>query len=533
MSIRQSMWDHLGIALPDLPYERSELEMQEKGSTAWAAHSHTPISVVEWTDFQSKIAEASRTPETTVIVDANVAGRMNEQVLKEVTREEHVTDNAETLLRTAFQTVRANLRFKQDSRFTLSSPDLIAVRLPPGKGQEAGTIPANAYSSPENRARAKREALAARTVLFTFETKPFWKFRFLFDDASQSTNFLVSRWEYPSGYTPEQIRDEDDLPEDWDRDKKKVFHLIRQAYGQMVSSKLRYGIIHLYEVWWFCSRDAEGTLKISPPVMKEATSPSVLQIIIALAGFDDLFLEEVAVHPGSAIKARDSKLKAEKRKRKDVSRGSAGGKNPPSWGGKEQGGNKLKPRSLKPCLADPTGFASRVFMWDCEVLDFNDNVKLLSTKKDPSVLIKIPHDPQAENVAEEMEREAAIYYELSGNADVENATAKFYGFSTHLGVPLLCISKEGPDFEDIGVENLSKELKRSAVESLRCLSRAGLVHRDLALRNIVQSAEDPKQAKIIDFGRAEFIEDQRLLQAQVERLESILGTNATAHSSEN
>jgi tRNA A-37 threonylcarbamoyl transferase component Bud32 len=89
-------------------------------------------------------------------------------------------------------------------------------------------------------------------------------------------------------------------------------------------------------------------------------------------------------------------------------------------------------------------------------------------------------------------------------------------------VPLLCLGLEGLDFEDIGVENLSHELKVSAVESLQLLSQAGLLRHDLALRNIVQSKENPKQAKIIDFGRAEFTEDRHLLQEQVEFLKSIL-----------
>lgn len=100
--------------------------------------------------------------------------------------------------------------------------------------------------------------------------------------------------------------------------KEKAFHLIRQVYGQKVSSQLRYGIIHIYEVWWFCCRDEEGNLRISSPVMKEATSPSVLQSIKAMAGFDDLFLEDVTIHPGSATKAANPRLENRKRKRGDV-----------------------------------------------------------------------------------------------------------------------------------------------------------------------------------------------------------------------
>jgi predicted Ser/Thr protein kinase len=151
-----------------------------------------------------------------------------------------------------------------------------------------------------------------------------------------------------------------------------------------------------------------------------------------------------------------------------------------------------------------------------------DNVKLLSSNKYPSVLIKMQRNSRERHVTDEMEREAAIYSELMENTDVKKAIAVFHGFSTHLGVPILCLGLEGPDFEDIGAENLPHELKVSAVESLQLLSQAGLLHHDLALRNIVQSKENPKQAKIIDFGRAEFTEDRHLLQKQVEFLKSIL-----------
>jgi tRNA A-37 threonylcarbamoyl transferase component Bud32 len=81
---------------------------------------------------------------------------------------------------------------------------------------------------------------------------------------------------------------------------------------------------------------------------------------------------------------------------------------------------------------------------------------------------------------------------------------------------------EGTDFDDMGIENLSEELKMSAVKSLRRLSQSGLLHNDVALRNIVQSRNDPKRAKILDFGRAEFSDDERLLQKQTEDLKFLL-----------
>lgn len=97
-----------------------------------------------------------------------------------------------------------------------------------------------------------------------------------------------------------------------------------------------------------------------------------------------------------------------------------------------------------------------------------------------------------------------------------------------MGVSLLCTAQEGSDFEDIGVENLSDDLKVSAVECLYTLSKAGLLHNDIALQNVVQCRLNPNAAKLIDFGKAEFTTDLHLLQEQVEELCKLLQMNSIA-----
>ena len=88
---------------------------------------------------------------------------------------------------------------------------------------------------------------------------------------------------------------------------------------------------------------------------------------------------------------------------------------------------------------------------------------------------------------------------------------------------MVFLSMEGSNFDDIGLENLSLELKSSAVDCLQRLSAIGVLHNDIALRNIVQDSTCPTKAKIIDFGRAEFCTDKVLLEGQVEALKLILG----------
>ena len=60
--VRQCLWAHLDIPLPDLPYRNGELQEQGKGSTTWAAHSHTPVTVSLWEDFERMncVEEAGR-----------------------------------------------------------------------------------------------------------------------------------------------------------------------------------------------------------------------------------------------------------------------------------------------------------------------------------------------------------------------------------------------------------------------------------------------------------------------------------------
>lgn len=531
--VQQSLWDHLGVPLPDLTYEHGDLQEQGKGSTTWAAHSHTPVTVSLWTNFDAEIAAAAEQGTNRRTMDANVQERINVTlgVLDAIIEEEDVTTNTHLLLKNVFTELSAEISILKTQKKTTANPDLIACkRIQTGPRGDAGI-----YQSPPNRTQAKRSNQANCLLLFPFETKPFWKFRFLgkqlngrFGDCDEgSAQKIVRLWEVP----PEDMLQQRELPEGWTAEKKKIFHLIRQVYGQMVSDNLKYGVIHIYELWWFCCRDAHGDFKISKAFDRQDTTPSVLQAIKTLDGFEDKFLEEIGLHPASATKTEDSKPSAG---RSSQSNESSQIQSPNAFvsgqtGGHSGGSAPAKNRSTTAFSSqcddgvNPDESASNVFMWDCKVIGGSENIKILSSRKDPSLMIKMQKDPTRKHVAEEMENEATVYKRLSRNKDVRAAIPSFHGFSNHLGVALLCTKREGPDFEHIGVENLGQELKLSAVESLQLLSQAGVVHHDLELRNIVQSAENPEKAKIIDFGRAEFSEDRRRLQEQVEALKSMLG----------
>jgi predicted Ser/Thr protein kinase len=56
------------------------------------------------------------------------------------------------------------------------------------------------------------------------------------------------------------------------------------------------------------------------------------------------------------------------------------------------------------------------------------------------------------------------------------------------------------------------------------LREAGVLHNNMKLLNIVRIKRDPSRVKIIDFGRASFSGDSKLLAKQVESIKILLNT---------
>lgn len=178
---------------------------------------------------------------------------------------------------------------------------------------------------------------------------------------------------------------------------------------------------------------------------------------------------------------------------------------------------------LRTQLQAPTAplIASRIQLSECQLLCTTDFVKILATNCGRGI-VKMVRDPRMTAQAAELRHEARMYGVLQISACAD-AVPEFFGFSERYGVPLLCVAAEGEDFEDIGLENLSSDLKHSAVQALQRLSNCGVLHGDLALRNIVQCQHNHGHAKFIDFGRAQTTKNTVLLDAQVTALKNMLG----------
>lgn len=296
-----TLWDKIDVGLPEFRYQKY-LSLDGKGSTAWASHSHTPCAVRKWdTSFDTLIAGAS----THSISSQNVVpNTMNlEEQLRIGTpqtvigREEDVTSNALAVLN--FFGGHTQLGFASRTTNIFSIPDIVSTKVVEESHEsfEDRTQPPIEGTQAKLKQEAKEAWLAA--YLFPFETKPYWKFQFLL--GGDSTDVIIREWGMPRNYSSQDIANERPLLQSWSHKKVKIFHLIRQVYGQMVASHRRYGVIHLWEVWWFCRRTDEGVLLISRPFTRQETSPSIFQVILALSLQMDHDMEELAVHDTKSL----------------------------------------------------------------------------------------------------------------------------------------------------------------------------------------------------------------------------------------
>lgn len=531
-----SLWDRIDVALPELSY-RERLPMEGKGSTEWAAHSHSPAGAMRWEAFDAVVvAQAASSPQSQRILDWNFAESLKQKAPDIIMgREEDVTACTLSVL-SHFGKVIQVLKFETNTWFILSSPDIVVSY----SEQDTSEALENRSVTPERGklAQARRELRDSMVAnyLFPIETKPYWKFQFLL--GNDSTERMVEQWEMPVGYSREDIAGQRPLPKSWSDEKGKVFHLIRQVYGQMVESRRKYGVIHIYERWWFCQRTDPGDLMISRPFHRSDVSPSVFQAILALAMMPDHSMPYAGHNLQSPTPSIPKpSVDNDDNKGDDKSRPRRFSFNPrnllPKWGGgkRNRGPSGHGTRRTAAGTGEPH-VADQILLHDCEVEDATETVQLLSNKKYPGMLIKLQRDRERTPVAQEMEQEAFVYQKLLSMKDsshiVRDAIPLFYGFSKHVGVAMICLGLEGDDFEDIGLENISVPLKRSAIQSMEALSRVGILHGDIALRNIVQSRENPNHAKIVDFGRAQFSQDKTALREQVESLKLILGLSSSS-----
>jgi hypothetical protein len=198
----QTLWDHLDVGLSVLPYDINNLRKTKgKGSMTWASHSHTPVSISSWDDFDICIRAELVKHEDAQVLDADVVAALNviTPLLFEVRTEEHVTNNTALLLRPLSDL--STFKFDTGDEFTMSNPGLVAMKKVTGTFGDYSQ-----YDFPPNRSMVKGEYTQNMkgAVLFCFETKPVWKFNFLLNaelNAEDSTQLMIRLWEVPPNFS--------------------------------------------------------------------------------------------------------------------------------------------------------------------------------------------------------------------------------------------------------------------------------------------------------------------------------------------
>ena len=192
----KSLWEHINVALPGLPYLNDIVAKNDKSSTTNAAHSRTPCSIRKWDDFEKLIGDQAL-KDATVIVDADVEADLANQHLHKVSTEQQVTANTVNVLSTLSKLM--TFEFTVSTAYTTCYSDIVAMEKIP-------------YVNTGGREKLElvkpRAEVKIPDVLFCLETKPFWKYKFLLD-VGDTTQKIIDLW-------PER-KEEENFPENWSR----------------------------------------------------------------------------------------------------------------------------------------------------------------------------------------------------------------------------------------------------------------------------------------------------------------------------
>jgi tRNA A-37 threonylcarbamoyl transferase component Bud32 len=468
--------------------------------------------VEHWTEFELLVNAESKSLHSTKMMECEDLQRQFERMqLPVILEEEHVTQATGQILQTASEYIGSRVNtgsasLKANGDITMMTESFAKTML----------ISVNEMHTPVKGQRAKLEREAHQDIrkssLFTVETKPINKYKFLLQEGKS----IPQLWEQAP---IDQVQDKP-LPSSWTTETKKVWHLVRQLFGQMVTDSFRYGVINLYEVWYFCQRTPDGTMLISSKYVRDdAQNPSVLQALRTLIAQENYELTEHKSVDNSPVKNTSVQSKQAKQA-KDKNRINTG--NMSASDGKTVRTGKGKSDAAtyqgRTVMTNPDG--SVLSLRDCNLVMSREFCKILITK-DSSRFVKMVKHPRMVHHVKELRNEAAMYAYLK-TTPCAAFIPSFHGLDESSGVPMMCTGAEDLDFEEIGQENLPLKLTRSALRAVTSLREQGVYHGDLALRNIVRSRQNPHRAKLIDFGRSSVTNDPMLLDEQIERARSIL-----------
>jgi hypothetical protein len=291
----------------------------------------------------------------------------------------------------------------------------------------------------------------------------------------------------------------------------------------MLTDKTSFGVLTTYRQWWFFKRgvgENSRDLYISECIAWKQVGEAVNKTHSALQAYAALLLYAQSHAAASSTPATVKTERRPKGRKRDCDedddydeRGGGG----PAKGSKKSkrrlemqsrrdgrntmGGGSGGKKRVSDVNATPMQFGAINFL-ECS-LYCETRLKVFRTNCGRCI-VKVA-DPQRflahAALVDEMKCEAAVYAIISSKcADV---APRFIGYGTIAYAPSLAVEFEGASFEELGLENVSRELRLSAMAQLHTLhEQAAVLHGDVRLGNIVCARADPTRAKLIDFGQS-------------------------------
>jgi hypothetical protein len=290
---------------------------------------------------------------------------------------------------------------------------------------------------------------------------------------------------------------------------------ITQVYTYSCAMESRFCVLTTGQFTWFIRRNDED-IEISKAFSPGSMSPSLAQ---AWVTFLRLAVQELDRH-SAAGKAKDYlvKLQSDKKasRRAAAKRGAktrqhnktaaSVSNSSRAIAGEVMGDSLQLPLAEISCDFSPIesyGALNHGVAHRNRIHGFDSVVKIVDANKD-----KVGCDG--------LDREAKMYEELSDLWGTAIPSVVYTGPIT-LGRSALAITYEGQSLDRLQLDDIMarQELKRKACDALTALHQRGVVHGDLALRNIVVNPAT-KSVKLIDLGSASQIGSDPQAKARME-----------------
>ncbi|CAK4074723.1 unnamed protein product, partial [Aphanomyces euteiches] len=282
---------------------------------------------------------------------------------------------------------------------------------------------------------------------------------------------------------------------------RKVFHAARQLYGYMASNNSRYGILTTFTTTFLFKQNNNDKLFISKGLAVDGFDPMTvleaiarLLLICHLPAANDLSEAELCMikDPSAQEMPTPSKSAGKKKKKKS--------KKP-----KKHKANDTQ----APSEVDERELVLITDLPNYHVIAGGGSASIVATELDDiPVAIKVVDTCKKPDLLDELQRECdayAVLEALQGDCIpmlVRPAPVVLWeGMLDGLVLSMI----KGRTLEEMGMDGLATiplECRHQAVQDLRKIHSLGVLHGDMAERNLIWCEDDRPRIVFVDFGRA-------------------------------